>query len=110
MASHSSIEVWQPLPVHYWSPAAELAYEIVGIQCICAASLPNTLLPVNQGDAAITAGTYALVSAGMNLLLLKTAKSLLPDLETAFRTAISPALYAARASDQSPNCTCNSRR
>jgi hypothetical protein len=37
----------------------------------------------NKFDADITAGTYAFVSAGMNRLLLKTAKSLLPDLKTA---------------------------
>ena len=41
---------------------------------------------MNKWDAAITAGTYALVSAGINRLRLKTAKSLLPDLETAFCT------------------------
>jgi hypothetical protein len=50
-------EVSVPLPVHYWSPAAELAYTIVGIQCICTALVPSTLLPVSKCDAAITAGT-----------------------------------------------------
>ena len=44
-------EIWLPLPTHCWSPVPELAYEIVGIQCTCAARLPNTLLPVNNCDA-----------------------------------------------------------
>ena len=95
---------------HSWPPAAEVAYKIVGIRRSCVAFFLGTPLPVSKCDAAITAGTYSRVSAGINRLPLKTAKSLLPDLKTAFRTTSAPTLYAARASDQSPNCACRSRR
>src|ERR1035437_9853439 len=95
---------------HSSPPAADVAYKIVGIRSSCAAFFLGTPLLVSKCDAAITAGTYARVSAGINRLLLKSAKSLLPEIKTAFCTTISPTLYAARTSDQSSNCACRSRR
>ena len=110
VGSRRSMKVWLPLSAHYQSPATEAANKMAGIRRGCAAFFPGTLLPGSKCDAAITAGTYARVSAGINRFLLKSTKSLLPDLKTAFCITISPTLYAARASDQSPNCACRARR
>jgi hypothetical protein len=108
--SHSSMEVYRRLPDHCWSPTAGLAQGIVGIRRSRAAFFLGRPLSMSKCDAAITAGTYALVSAGINRLLLKSPKSLLPDFKTALCMTVSPTLYAARARDQSPNRACRSRR